>query len=115
MLDQLENNVDNLNNDIQSYVKKSVDYYKLDFYKKAMKVMVAVIKTILISSVALMVLFFVSIAVAIQIGDKMENVSYGFFIVGAFYLFIILLIAIFGKKALEKIVLTSTSKIFFND
>lgn len=115
MLDHLENNVDNLNNDVQSYVKKSFEYYKLDFYKKATKVMIAAIRMLLIFSLALMVLFFVSIATAILIGKEMENMSYGFFIVGGFYLLITVLIAIFGKKALERIILTSTSKIFFND
>lgn len=115
MLDHLENNVDNLNDDVQSYVKKSFEYYKLDFYKKATKVMIAAIRMLLISSGALLVLFFISIAAAILIGEKMENLSYGFFIVGGFYLLTTLLIAIFGKKALERIILTSTSKIFFND
>lgn len=115
MLDHLENNVDNLNNDVQSFVKKSVEYYKLDFYKKTMKVMVAATRTLLIFGMALMVLLFISIAVAILIGEETGSLSYGFFLVGGFYLLITLLIAIFGKKALERIILTSTSKIFFND
>lgn len=115
MLDHLENNVDSINNDVQSYIKKSFDYYKLDFYKKTTKVMITAIRLLLISSVALLVLLFVSIAVAVLVGEAMENLSYGFFIVGGFYLLIMLLIVIFGRKALEKFVLSGTSKIFFND
>lgn len=115
MLDHLENNVDNLNDDIQGYVKKSVEYYKLDFYKRSMKSVISIARILLISGVGLLVLFFLSFAVAIFIGDEVGNSSYGFFIVGGFYLIVLLLIAIFGKKVLEKTILTNTSKIFFND
>lgn len=115
MLDQIENNVDEMNDNVQAYVKATVEYYKLDFYKKSMKGVVSASRILLISGFALLVLFFLSFAVAILIGEETGSPSLGFFIVGGFYLLVMLLIAIFGRKPIARIILTSTSKTFFND
>lgn len=115
MLDHLENNVDDVNDKVEAYVKTSFQYYKLDFYKKSMKSVVSLSRLLLIFAFALVTLFFLSFAVALLIGEAIGNDSYGFFYVAGFYLLLMLIIAIFGKKPLEKMLLTSTSKIFFND
>tara|TARA_R110000850_G_scaffold271031_2_gene404809 strand:+ start:201441 stop:201788 length:348 start_codon:yes stop_codon:yes gene_type:complete len=115
VLEQIGDNVDEMNDNIQAYIKSTIEYYKLDLYKKSMKGVVSATRTLLLSGVALLVLFFISFAVAVLIGEETGSPSIGFFIVGGFYLLVMLLIAIFGRKTLERIILTSTSKNIFND
>ncbi|NCT18260.1 MAG: hypothetical protein GW771_08485 [Flavobacteriia bacterium] len=115
MIDKIANNIDEMNDNVQMYIKRSVEYYKLDFYKKSTKSVASLMRVFLLGSVAFLVIFFISFALAIFIGDELGNASYGYFIVAGFYLFILLLIAIFGKKPIQTLILKSTSKIFFND
>jgi hypothetical protein len=115
LLDQLEDNVDDVNDKVEAYVKTSFQYYKLDFYKKSMKSVISLSRLILIFVSALIALFFLSFAAALLISEATGNDSYGFFYVGGFYLLLMILIVIFGRKPLEKMLLKSTSKNFFND
>lgn len=115
MIDKIANNIDEMNENVQMYMKRSVEYYKLDFYKKSTKSVASIMRVFLLGSVVFLVIFFISFGAAIFIGDTLGNVSYGYFIVAGFYVLVLLLIAIFGKKPIETLILKSTSKIFFND
>jgi len=115
VLEQIGDNVDEMNDNIQAYIKSTMEYYKLDIYKKSMKGVVSATRTLLLSGFALLVLFFISFAVAVLIGEEVGSPSVGFFIVGGFYLLVMLLIGLFGRKAIERIILKSTSKNIFND
>ncbi len=115
MIDKITNNVDEMNDHIQAYINRSIEYYKLDFYKKSTKSAASITRAVLLGSVAFLVIFFISFAAAAFIGDTLDNASYGYFIVAGFYLLVFLLIAIFARKPIERMILKSTSKIFFND
>lgn len=115
MLEQIGDNVEEMNDNIQAYIKSTIEYYKLDLYKKSIKGVVSAARTLLLSGVALLVLFFLSFAVAVLLGEEMGSPSIGFFIVGGFYLLVMLFIALFGRKTIERIILKSTSKNIFND
>lgn len=115
MFEKITDNVEDVQENLESFVKNSIEFHKLDIYKKTTKTFVSVLRLSLLGSIALLLLFFVSFGVAYLIGEVYGSTSDGFFIVAGFYLLVFILVAIFGKKRLERVVLKSTSKIFFND
>jgi len=57
----------------------------------------------------------ISVALAIVISEAIGSPSSGYFIVGGFYFLVFLLVLIFGKKPIEKLLLVKVSRKFFND
>lgn len=101
--------------DIRAYIDTSVEYYKLDVFSKLIKGIVSLVNLLVIGSIFLVFMLFISVAVAMNIGEAMENMSSGYYIVSGFYLLVLVLLIIFGKPLLSKAVLTKYSKIFFNE
>jgi hypothetical protein len=62
-----------------------------------------------------MVLLFCSIAGAFAIGDYLDNMAFGFLIVGVFYLVITGLLFSVRDRIVEGPILEKFSEIFFND
>lgn len=115
MFENITDNVEDVQENLESFIKNSIDYHSLNIYKKTTKLLVSVLKLSLLGGIALLFLFFLSFGAAYLIGENLGNISNGFFIVAGFYVLVFILVAIFGKRQLEKIVLRSTSKNFFND
>jgi uncharacterized membrane protein (DUF485 family) len=115
VFEKITDNVEDIQENLESYIKNSIEYHSLKIYKKTTKVLVTVLRLFLLSGIALLFLFFVSFGAAYLIGENMGNISSGFFIVAGFYIFIFILVVIFGKRQLEKLVLRSTSKTFYNE
>jgi len=115
VIDDLKDNVDELNDNIHAYIKSTFEYYKLDIFKKSMNTTVSLSRVFLIGGIALLFLFFLSFGLALFIGDQLGNQSYGFFIMAGFFLIVLLLVRKYGRKILERKILKTGSKIFFND
>lgn len=115
MFEKITNNVEGIQDHLESYVKNSAEYYKLDIYKKTSKTFISIIRGLLLGAIALLLLFFLSFAAAYLIGEAYGNISYGFLCVAGFYVLVFIIVWIFSRKQLEKTVLKNTSKIFFND
>lgn len=115
MIDRITDNVEEVNDSIQSYVKSTIEYYKLSIYKKAIKSAASLTRVFVKLGIAFFIVLFLSFGAAVLIGEELGNASHGYFIVAGFYFLIFILAIIFGKKTIEKILLNSTSKIFFND
>jgi len=115
VFEKITDNVEDVQENLESYIKNTVEYHSLNVYKKTTKVLVSVLRLSLMGGIALLFLFFVSFGAAYLIGENIGNISNGFFIVAGFYVFIFILVLIFGRRQLEKLVLRSTSKTFFND
>ncbi len=115
MIDRITENVEEVNENIQSYVKSTVEYYKLDFFKRAVKVSSSLTRVLIKLGIAFFIVLFLSIGAAVFIGEELGSTSHGYFIVAGFYFLILLLAIIFGRRTIEKLLLRSTSKIFFNN
>lgn len=113
--EQVTNSIQDLKASIKALGKSSAEYYKLDVYKKVTKGIIGTITGILLFFFGTFMLLFLSIAVAITISTAMEIPSVGFYIVGGFYLLLIILLLVFGKDYIQKIVLMKSSKKIFND
>lgn len=115
MIDDIKNNVDELNDHIHNYTKSTFEYYRMDFFKKSMKTTVSFSRVLLLGIIVVLFLFFLSFGLALLLGEILGNTSYGFFIMAGLFLVLLALVAVYGKKMIERKVLRSGSKIFFND
>ena len=113
--EKLTENVKELTGNTQEYIKSSADYYKLSIFRTSMKGLIGFANVAIRATFALIALLFISIGVAIIIGESMESASAGYFIVGVFYVVIFLLIFVFARKPLEKFLLTKYSTMAFNN
>ena len=113
--EKLTNSIHDLNENVRDLAKSSAEYYKLDLYKKIIKGVISLVNMMLLGFICLIALFFISIALALGIGNAMGDASAGFYIVGGFYLLVFAFIWFFGKKPIEKIILIKSSRTFFND
>ncbi|MFO7721523.1 MAG: phage holin family protein [Gillisia sp.] len=113
--EKLTNSIQDLNDNIRALAHSSGEYYKLDLYKKIIRGVIFLVNMMLIGFICLIVLLFLSIAVAITIGEAMGIPSAGYYIVGGFYLLSLIFIWVFGKDYIGKIILIKSSRTFFND
>lgn len=99
----------------QEYIEASIAFHKLDLFKKTIKGVISGSYKLIIAFFFLTALIFLSVAAAIFIGEMLESVAIGYLIVGGFYLLLMLILSLFLKPFLEKTILRSASKQFFND
>ncbi|QIE59892.1 hypothetical protein G5B37_10040 [Rasiella rasia] len=100
---------------VQDYIKSTAEYYKLRLFKNAMKFATSLINMLVLGGIFMMFLIFISFGVAMWLGKIFESMLTGFFIVGGFYLLIFLLILFFGKKHIDKSILSKFSELVVED
>ena len=113
--ERISDNLNRLNENIRSFAASSAEYYKLDLYNKTMKGATAAVKGVAIAFFLVFALLFLSIALSVLISNWLESPSGGFFIMGGLYLLVGLYIIFFGGPIIDKIMLSKTSKRFFQD
>ena len=74
-----------------------VELWKLRTVGKIAKTSSSLVSMIAIALLCFVAIIVISIGVAFWIGSEIGNVSYGFFIVGGFYVFVGLLVFLFRK------------------
>ncbi len=112
---KLTDHIDELSDNIQAYIESMIEYYKLDAFKKTNKITSLIIKLLVIGSIFLFFLGFVSLGLAFLIGSAIGKLSTGFFIVGGIYLVGFILFMLFGKKYIDNLVVSKFSKLYFRD
>jgi len=111
MSSKLSDHFENLSKDGKDVLINSIEYYKLDLFKKLALSLVSGGHFILKVGILILILFFVSLGLAFLIGNELGSVAYGFFVVGGVYIFLFLIISLFGKSILERPVLSFLHKI----
>lgn len=112
---KLTDHIDDLGDHLEAYVGNMVEYYKLSFFKKFMKGFSSLVKLLILGSVFLVFLGFISVAFAILIGSAIDSYAGGFFIIGGVYLLTFFILLIYGKKIIESIFLDKFSRHVFSD
>lgn len=79
------------------YSKTTAELLQLNAIDKSAEVISSLAVKLAISSVVAMFIFFISIGIALLIGENMGNYYSGFFIVAGGYIFIAILLYIFRK------------------
>ena len=113
--EKLSNSIDELNYNIKAFAHSNAEYYKLKFFKQAMKGAVGLVQGLLLGIFFLFALMLISVALAILISEAIGVPSAGYFIVGGFYFLLFLFVLIFGRKPIEKKLLLKISRKFFNE
>ncbi len=113
--EKLTDNLKGLTDNGQQYAKVTAEYYKLSLFKNGMRGLVSAANMAIRATFGLLALLFLSIGLAIVIGDALDSASKGYFIVGGIYIVIFLLIFLFAGKPLERMLLTKYSKMAFSD
>lgn len=111
----ISKHINAVSDDAKAYFESSIEYYKLDIFKKSMSGAVSLVNLLVTGSIFIIFILFISVGLAIIIGESLNSVSYGYFIMGGVYLLVFLLYRSFGKPFVTKIVLTKYSKIFFHE
>lgn len=110
----ISENFSEFSNATQDYIESTINYHKLDLYKKGTKGAVTISYNLILAFFLLIALLFLSVAASIAIGKALDNVALGYLIVGVFYLLIMIVLIFTLKKKLETLILRKTSKQFFN-
>ncbi|WP_299129054.1 phage holin family protein [uncultured Winogradskyella sp.] len=98
----------------QEYVKHSWEYYKLKLFMHSAELTTNIVKLSLYGFFALMGFLLLSLALAIFLGEVLNNSALGYICVGVSY-FILIAILYFLRKKIEKFVILKLSKSVFND
>ncbi len=110
--DKISKHFENLSNDAKSYLESELAYYKLDAYKKLIKATSFILSFIVIVSVFLVLLSFLSLAFGLWLGELLNHYYLGFLIIAGFYFVIFILLLLFGKQFITNRVLKIFNHIF---
>ena len=113
--EEIKENAEDLKNQAKELIDANLKYYKLWGFKILMKSTSIMLKVFLLAIMLLIVTLFFSIALAIGIGYALDNMAYGFLIVGGIYLILAIIVYKYQDKLTEKPLLSSFSRIFFKD
>ena len=113
--EELKESAEGIREQAQAIIESNVAYYKLHAFKIAMKSTTMILKLALITMCVLMVLLFLSIALAFYIGSYLSNVALGFLWVGGLYVLLTIVIVLVRDKIIEGPLLNKFSKLFFNN
>jgi len=113
--EKLSDSIHDLNKNLQSYAQSNSEYFKLKAFKQGMQGATALVRFLIMACFLSVAGVMLSFALAIVISQAIGSPSSGYFIVGGFYIIISILIFIFGKEPIEKLILKKFSKAVFNE
>lgn len=100
---------------LEDYVDSTVEYYKLKLLKVLAKITISIISLFVYGSLFLFVLLFLAIGAAFWLGTLLESVFSGFLLIGGFFGLILICMFIFGRRLIEKKILSNFSDFFYDD
>lgn len=98
----MKNHISALFEKTETHFKTTVDLYKLKMLNKSADVISSLTTSFTIAFLALFVISFFHIGVALWIGDCLESHYFGFFIVAGFYGLVTILVIIFRNRWIKK-------------
>ncbi len=104
-----------LRRDVYQYIQQQLDLVKLRLTENTSRTVAAMVTGIIIFGLASLFFLFISIALIIFLGDLTGEMYYGFLIVGGIYFLLILLLLLLRKSLIERPVIRTVAKIFFED
>lgn len=112
--EELKENIAEADSSVRSYLESSQEYYKLKGFKFVMRGITSFSKVLLVGTVALMGIFFLSVGASFAIGQAIDNTAYGFLIVGGFYVFLGIIFYLIRRR-LNRPLLEKFSEFYFDE
>lgn len=85
----------------EDYAKTSIDLLKLNAVDKSAEIVSSLFSLLVVSMTVVLSIVIISLGFAFWIGNLLGNTSYGFFIIGGFYLFMAILFRVFREQWLK--------------
>ena len=101
-MENIVNSIETLLDNASNYGKTSYDLAKLKIIDKTSDVVSPIIPKAIAYIILMTFLLFTSLGVAFYLGEIFENISYGFFAVGAFYGIIGIIVRVFMHGWIKK-------------
>ncbi len=112
--EDLKNNLHEVKSEAKAFLETNIDYYSLLGFKVASKATGFILKIFALSLFAVLALFFLSFAAAFAIGKVLDSNTYGFLIIGGFYILAAIVSYSLRNVLIDIPILKKFSKIFFD-
>lgn len=101
---------------LEKYVLVQWELLKLHLVEKYAHISSSVFGSFLLFIVLIMVVMFASIGAALAIGDEIQHPYLGFLVVAGFYLLLFLVLYLFCRKSMRRLIMSFIiKKIYHND
>lgn len=97
----------------ETYVKKSQEYFKLKVFQQISVSITFVTKALILGSLMLIGLFFAAFALALAIGEWLDNLALGYLIL-AIVFFLACIVAYYQRHIIDRKLIKSLSSKFFS-
>ena len=114
-LGNVSDNVKSVNDNAKKYIDSSIEFYKLSVFKKLMKATIVLSLSMLLGAIAFMAILILTFAIARDIGRALGEIITGYYIMGGIYFLLMVLVYVFLRKPLERLLIKKFSQIFFDD
>ena len=113
--EEVKENVEDLKRQAQELLDANIRYYKLYAFSKTAKYANKIIKFTIAFLLLWLAVLFLSVALAIGIGQALNNLVYGFLITGLLYIVIAVIMVTVYNRIIPKRVLAKLSRKFFKN
>ncbi len=117
----MENRTDNehffsdLKNLIVEYFKNRLEIARLSVFEKIAKIIAVIFSAIILVFLFFLTILLLSLTGGFYLSNIFENNFYGFGIMAAFFLFLFILLLLFRKELLDKLIINKVIRILFDD
>jgi uncharacterized membrane protein YqjE len=101
-------------NQLTDYVNTRIDLFKLEAAENMARFFASFVTKSVILYFCLLALIFLSFALAYFLGDSLGSTSLGFLLTGCFYIILVFVFYALRESIVEKPVLKSVLRMFFN-
>ncbi|MCR9226368.1 MAG: phage holin family protein [Flavobacteriaceae bacterium] len=112
--EEIKEQIDHVEQGVRSYVKNSLDFYRLQSFKSMMRGITIAAKVLIIGCVVSLGLLFLSLSAAFWLSTLLDSTAQGFLIVGGFYILVGLILFLLRSK-MERPILKKFSKFYFDE
>jgi len=92
---------------LEEFSKTSIELYKLKLIDKSVDIVSSLVGSLVIFSTVALSFLIINIGFALWIGKLLNDLFYGFFIIGGFYAILAILLAIFCNQWIKNLVSNS--------
>jgi len=104
-----------LKNLIVEYFKNRLEIARLSVFEKIAKIIAVIFSAIILVFLFFLTILLLSLTGGFYLSNIFENNFYGFGIMAAFFLFLFILLLLFRKELLDKMIINKVIRILFDD